>query len=96
MSSNIPAPPAYGVYISQLIRFSRACASYRDFIDKGLQLIIKLLNQGFLKERLESLLRKFLGRHHDLVDRYEMSIHITNDNGYLPTVVNTNSFLYQL
>jgi len=24
--SNIAAPPAYGVYISQLIRYSRACA----------------------------------------------------------------------
>ena len=29
--SNIPAPPAYGVYISQLIRYSRACGSYQDF-----------------------------------------------------------------
>jgi hypothetical protein len=26
--SNIPAAPAYGVYISQLIRYSRACGSY--------------------------------------------------------------------
>ena len=27
--SNIPAAPAYGVYISQLIRDSRACGSYQ-------------------------------------------------------------------
>ena len=26
--SNIPAVPAYGVYISQMIRYSRACGSY--------------------------------------------------------------------
>jgi len=26
--SNIPAAPTYGVYISQLIRYSRACSSY--------------------------------------------------------------------
>jgi hypothetical protein len=32
--SNIPAAPAYGVYISQLIRYSRACGSYQDFLDK--------------------------------------------------------------
>ena len=25
--SNIPAAPAYGIYISQLIRYSRACGS---------------------------------------------------------------------
>jgi hypothetical protein len=27
--SNIPAAPAYGVNISQLIRYSRACGSYQ-------------------------------------------------------------------
>jgi len=74
MSSNIPAAPAYGVYISQLIRYSRACASYQDFIDRGLQLTRKLLSQGFLREKLQSSLRMFFGRHHDLVDRYEISI----------------------
>ena len=36
--SNIPAAPAYGVYISQLIRYSRACGSYPDFLDRGLLL----------------------------------------------------------
>jgi hypothetical protein len=29
----------------------------------------KLLNQGFLLAKLKSSLRKFYGRHHDLVDR---------------------------
>jgi hypothetical protein len=28
--SNIPAAPAYGVYISQMIRYSKACSSYQD------------------------------------------------------------------
>ena len=45
--SNIPAAPAYEVYISQLIRYSRACGSYQDFLDRGLLLTRKLLNQGF-------------------------------------------------
>jgi hypothetical protein len=35
ISSNIPAAPAYGVYISQMIRYSRACGSYQDFLDRG-------------------------------------------------------------
>jgi hypothetical protein len=34
--SNIPAAPVYGVYISQLIRYCRACGSYQDFLDRGL------------------------------------------------------------
>jgi hypothetical protein len=68
--SNIPAAPAYGVYISQLIRYSRACESYQDFLDRGLLLTRKLLNKGFFLVKLKSSLRKFYGRHHDLVDRY--------------------------
>jgi hypothetical protein len=30
--SNIPAALAYGVYISQLIRYYRACVSYHGFL----------------------------------------------------------------
>ena len=35
MRSTIPAAHAYGVYISQMIQYSRACGSYQDFHDKG-------------------------------------------------------------
>jgi hypothetical protein len=45
--SNIPAAPAYEVYISQLMRYSRACGSYQDVLNRGLLLTRKLLNQGF-------------------------------------------------
>ena len=48
MCSNIPAAPAYGVYISQLKRDSRASGSYQGFLDRELLLTRKLLNQGFL------------------------------------------------
>jgi hypothetical protein len=56
---NIPATPAYGIYIAQLIRYSRACGSYQDFFDRGLLLTRKLLNQGFLLVKLMSSLRIF-------------------------------------
>jgi hypothetical protein len=59
---------------SQLIRNSRACGSYQDFLDKGLLLARKLLNQGFLVVKLKSLLRKYYGRHHNLVNRYGISV----------------------
>jgi hypothetical protein len=48
-SSNIPAPPAYGVCISQLIQNSRACSSYQDFLDRGLLLTRELLDKVFLE-----------------------------------------------
>jgi hypothetical protein len=58
--SNIPAAPAYGAYISQLIRNSRACGSYQDFLDRWLLLTRKQLNPGFLLVKLKSSLRKFM------------------------------------
>ena len=42
--SNIPAGPAYGVYISELIRYSRTCGFYQYFLDRGFLLTRKLLN----------------------------------------------------
>ena len=72
--SNIPAAPAYGVYISQLIRYSRACDDYNDFCVRGKLLTFKLMEQGFLELKLKSSLRKFFGRHHDLVDAYDVSV----------------------
>jgi hypothetical protein len=56
--SNIPAGHAYGVYISQLIRYSRACCSYHACLYKGLALTRQLLNQWLLVLSLKSSLRK--------------------------------------
>jgi ABC-type tungstate transport system substrate-binding protein len=44
------------------------------FIDRGLLLTRKLLNQGFLLAKMKSSLRKFYDRHRDLVDRYGISV----------------------
>ena len=55
--SSIPVPPAYGVHISQLIRYARACGSYQEFLDRR-----KLLKQGFLLVKLKSSFRRFYVR----------------------------------
>jgi hypothetical protein len=57
--SNIPSSPAYGVYISQLIRYARARSSYEQFLYWGRLLAHKLMLQGFLQSRLKSSFRKF-------------------------------------
>ena len=74
LSSNIPSSPAYGVFISQLIRYARACSSYECFILKAARLSSKLLGQGYVMERLKSSLRKFYGRYGDLIKHYEVSL----------------------
>ena len=74
LSSNIPSSPAYGVFISQLIRYARACSSYECFILRAVRLSSKLLGQGYVMERLKSSLRKFYGRYGDLIKHYEVSL----------------------
>ena len=74
LSSNIPTSPAYGVFIPQLIRYARACSSYGCFILRATRLSNKLLEQGYVKERLKSSLRKFYGRYGDLIKQYEVSL----------------------
>ena len=65
---------AYGVFISQLIRYARACSSYECFILRARRLSSKLLKQGYLVERLKSSFRKFYGRYGDLVEKYGVTL----------------------
>ena len=73
LSSNIPTSPAYGVFISHLIRYATACSLYRYFILRATRISNKLLEQGYAKQRLKSSLRKFYGRYGDLIKQYEVS-----------------------
>ena len=47
LSSNIPSLPASGVFISQLIRYARACNSYEFIILVARRLSSTLLKQGY-------------------------------------------------
>jgi hypothetical protein len=46
----------------------------------------KLIKQGYVVPRMDSLLQELYGRHDDLVDRYEIFIS-QNDNGSFPFYV---------
>jgi hypothetical protein len=65
--SNIPLSHAYGVYISQLILYARACSTYDQFLSRSILLTQKLMLQRFLQYRLMSAFRKFYGRYNDLI-----------------------------
>ena len=80
LSSNIPSAPAYGVYVSQLIRYARACSNYQDFMERGKVLTTKLLSQEYQNTKLVATLKKVYGRHHDLVNPYNVAVSgIAND-----------------
>ncbi|KAK3100068.1 hypothetical protein FSP39_014237 [Pinctada imbricata] len=74
LSSNIPSSPAYGVFISQLIRYARASTKYTDFVLRARRLSDKLLSQGYACDRLTSSLRKFYGRYGELVIHYDVPL----------------------
>ena len=79
ISINIPASPDYGVYISQLIRYYRACAQYSNILDRVQLLTHMLLKQGYVAPRLIS------SQQNSTVDitiwLTVTHFHISNDNG---------------
>ena len=66
-----------GVYISQLIRYSRACVQYTDSLDRAQLRTQKLLKQGYVEIIATNTLRS-LSRSGWLL----RNIHISNDNGW--------------
>ena len=74
LSSNIPSAPAYGVYVSQFIRYVRTCSNYQDFMERGKVLTTKFLSQRYQKTKLVAKLKKFYGRHHNLANPYNVAV----------------------
>ncbi|KAK3108652.1 hypothetical protein FSP39_012601 [Pinctada imbricata] len=75
MSSNILSSPAYGVFISQLIRYARASTKYTDFVLRARRLSDKILSQGYVCNRLKSSLKKFYGQYGENVPLDITTIH---------------------
>jgi hypothetical protein len=63
--SNLPLSPAYGVNISQLIQYARACCAYEDFSKRGK--LLKKMVQGYNESRLKSSFCQLYSRYNDLV-----------------------------
>ena len=80
IDSNIPVKPAYGVYVSQLIRYSRACSFYCDFVYRHKFLVDKLVSQGYKRHILKQSFKKFFHGHQDLLQKYntQLSVHIND------------------
>ena len=54
--SNISESPAYCVYISQHMKYARACSLCVDFIDRERILTKKLVDEGYTLEKLKNKL----------------------------------------
>ena len=70
LDSNIPRNPAYGVYISQLVRYARICSRKDDFIYRHRRLSLKLQQQGYKYQQLIKSFHKFYRSHSDELKKF--------------------------
>ena len=70
MDSNIPANPAYGVCISQLVRYAGICTSKVDFMKRLRGLSLRLGQQGFVTNLRQRTFNKFFNRRGLIVVKY--------------------------
>ena len=89
LSSNIPTSPAYGVYISQLVRISRICEKYSDFVQRHYILTSRLIRQRFVYSKLCRAFKCFSHKYSHLLGAYNVSIrNLIHDGICLPLSLN--------
>ena len=88
MDSNIPSKPAYGVVISQLVRYQRVCCSYQSFVSRSQVLTTRLLGQGYRYDKLCGTVKKFVHRYPNILQKYQRCLKdIVTDCVALPLTV---------
>ena len=71
INGDVPRSTSYGVYISQLIRFTRVPSQVADFNARNKILTAKLLQQGYIGT-LRNTFSKFYRRHYELVSKFSV------------------------
>ena len=75
LDGDVPRSPSYGVYIYQLIRFTRVCSNVDDFNNRTLFLTAKLLKQGYGRyHKIRKAFSKFYHRHSELIVNYNIGL----------------------
>ena len=83
LDSCIPKNSALGVFISQLIRYSRLNSTFTDFKAKCKQLTGKLRKQGYLDKDLKRLTIQFFNDRQSLISKYNL----TNANEFVKEIL---------
>ena len=74
LTGNIPNRSSYGVFIGELVRYSRGCTYYKDFEDRATVLVTKLLRQAFTVRGLKAAFFKFIDSHILLAQKYGLRV----------------------
>ena len=88
LDSNIPTKPAYGTYISQLVRIGRICDRYVDFLERHRILTTRLLKQGYKYDHLCSYFKRFSGKYKDIFNKFKITLKQHIKDG-IPLPLNT-------
>ena len=67
LSNNIPESPAYGVFVSQLLRYAWVCSKYETFLFRGYILVSTLL-------KLQTTFSNFYGPNTDPLHKFDTSV----------------------
>ena len=71
LDGDVPHSTSYGVYISQLIRFTRVSSHVAEFNARNKSLTAKLLQQGY---ELRKTFSKSYRRHYELVSKFNVGL----------------------
>ena len=71
---DVPRSTSYGVYISQLIRFSIASSYITDFNTRNKLFTQKLLKQGYRYHKLHKIFFKFYRRYYILIFKFQVGL----------------------
>ena len=74
LRGSIPTAPDDGTYISQQIRYSRACHYYDNFSSRHSMLAERRFNQGFSARKLMRTFYKFISRYPELASKFNKSL----------------------
>ena len=81
LDGDVPRATSYGVYISQLNRFARACSAVGDFNYRNRVITAKLLGQGFRYHKLRRTFTKFYRKNNTLLEKYHTSLKVLLKEG---------------
>ena len=74
LDGDVPRSISHGVYISQLIRFTRASSLVADFNTCNKLLTQKLLKQGYQYHKLRKTFSKFYRGYYDLISKLQIGL----------------------
>ena len=74
LDGDVPHSSAYGVYISQLIRFARVYSHVDDFNARNKVLTAELPKQGYRYHKLRKAISKFYRWHFDLMSKLDVGL----------------------